>query len=190
MTKDPHHEDQKDVAAAATCKLQEWLTCAQSGNTTNCAPLRLAVCCGEAGSGKTALISALVTLTCQLAGTKKSARVCGPACSAAFNAGGLTCQKLFHVLLLSDGVNMSAASLKSLMQKLTDTAAIIVDERSALVSARVPGMMEQRSRQAAFNSSNCQRDWGGAPIILAIGDDCQLPSIDVMKGDFLFWKQT
>ena len=43
VTKDLR-EDQKDVAAVATCKLQEWLTCVQSENTTDCAPLHCDQC--------------------------------------------------------------------------------------------------------------------------------------------------
>jgi hypothetical protein len=179
MTKDLH-EDQKDVAAKVMCKLQEWITCVENETTRNYTPLRLTVC-GEAGSGKTVLINTLVTLIRRLTGTKNSVHVCGPTGSAAFNAGGLTCQKLFHMPVHTDGINMSAASLKSLMQELTDTVAIIVDERS-MVSAKVLGMMEQYSRQAAFNGQNDQQDWGGIPIILVIGDDYQLPSID--EGSF------
>lgn len=179
MTKDLH-EDQKEVAGVVMYKLQEWFRCVESGTTENYTPLRLTVC-GEAGSGKTVLINTLVTLIRRLTGTKNSVHVCGPTGSAAFNAGGLTCQRLFHMPVHKDGINMSAASLKSLMQELTDTIAIIVDERS-MVSAQVLGMMEQYSRQAAFNGQNSQLDWGGIPIILVIGDDYQLPSID--EGSF------
>jgi hypothetical protein len=174
------HEDQKDVTAVAMCKLHEWFTCVENGTTTNHTPLRLTVC-GKAGSGKTALINALVTLTRRLTGTRNSAHVCGPTGSAAFNAGGVTCQRLFHMPTHSDGIHMGAASLKCLMQELTDTVAIIVDERS-MVSAKVLGMMEQCSRQAASNGQNSELGWGGIPMILIIGDDCQLPAID--EGSF------
>ena len=115
MTKDLH-EDQKDVAAVVMYKLKEWFACVENECTSNYTPLRLTVC-GEAGSGKTVLINTLVTLIRQLAGTKNSVHVCGPTGSAAFNAGGLTCQKLFHMPIHSDGINMSAASLKSFNAK-------------------------------------------------------------------------
>jgi hypothetical protein len=174
------HEDQKDVTAVVMYKLQEWFTCVRNETTTNYTPLRLTVC-GEAGSGKTVLINTLVTLIRRLTGTKNSVHVCGPTGSAAFNAGGVTCQRLFHMKMHTDGTDMSAASLKCLMQELTDTVAIIVDERS-MVSAKVLGMMEQYSRQAAYNGQNSELAWGGIPIILVIGDDYQLPSID--EGSF------
>jgi hypothetical protein len=174
------HEDQKDVTAVVIRKLHEWFTCVANGTTTNYTPLRMTVC-GEAGSGKTVLINTLVTLIRRLTGTKNSVHVCGPTGSAAFNAGGVTCQRLFHMPRYSDGVNMSAASLKCLMQELTDTVAIIVDERS-MVSAKVLGTMEKYSRQAASNGQNAELAWGGIPIILLIGDDYQLPSID--EGSF------
>ena len=174
------HDDQKDITAVVMYKLQEWFTCVQNENTTNYTSLRLTIC-GEAGSGKTVLINTLVSLIRQLTQKKNSVHVCGPTGSAAFNAGGLTCQKLFHMPIYSDGINMNATSLKFLMQELTDTLAIIIDERS-MVSARVLGMMEQYSRQAASNGKNSNLSWGGIPIILLIGDDYQLPSID--EGSF------
>jgi hypothetical protein len=118
---------------------------------------------------------------CRLMGTKHSAHVCGPTGSAAFNAGSVTYQRLFQMPMHSDGIHIGAASLKCLMQERTDAAAIIVDERS-MVFAKVLGMMEHRSRQAASNGQNSELGWGGIPTILTIGDDCQLPAID--EGSF------
>ena len=79
------------------------------------------------------------------------------------------------------GIDMNATSLKRMIQELTDTIAIIMDERS-MISAYVLGTMEQYSRQAAFHGKNTNQSWGGIPIIIAIGDDYQLPSIE--EGSF------
>jgi hypothetical protein len=173
-------EDQKDVTAYVMSKLQEWFTCVQNGNTKNYTYLRATIC-GEAGSGKTVLINTLVTLIRQLTGKKNSIHVCAPTGSAAFNAGGLTCQKLFHMPLHTNSINMNATSLKYLMQEFTDTVALVMDERS-MIAACIMGMMEQYSRQAAFNGQNSEVSWGGIPIVLLLGDDFQLPSIE--EGSF------
>ena len=135
----------------------------------------------NAVSGKTVLINTLVTLIRQLTGKKNYVHVCGPTGSAAFNAGGLTCQKLFCMPLYTNSINMNATSLKYLMQEFTDTVALVMDERS-MIAAYVMGMMEQYSRQAAFNGQNSELSWGGIPIVLVFGDDYQLPSIE--EGSF------
>jgi hypothetical protein len=121
-------------------------------------------------------LNTLVTLIRQLT-KKNSVHVCGPTGSVAFNAGGITCQKLFHMPVFYDSVNMNATSLKCLMEELEDTVAIIIDECS-MVHANVLGMMEQYSRQAAFLGKNPHLSWGGISIILIIGHDYQLPSIE------------
>ena len=173
-------EDQKDIAAYVMAKLNEWFTCVENGTTENYTYLRLTVC-GEAGCGKTVLINTLVTLIRQLTQRKNSVHVCGPTGSAAFNAGGLTCQKLFRMPIHCKSINMSAASLKYLMQELIGTVALFFDERS-MIPAYVMGMSEQYSRQAAFNGQNSEISWGGIPIIIVFGDDHQLPSIE--EGSF------
>ena len=63
------------------------------------------------------------------------------------------------------------------MEKLNGTIALIVDERS-MISAQLLGTMEDYCRQAAFQGQNDDLPWGGLPIVILVGDDHQLPSID------------
>src|SRR5687767_1279464 len=63
------------------------------------------------------------------------------------------------------------------MSKLENTVALIVDERS-MVSSLLLGTMEAYCRQAAFKATKRHLRWGGLPIVILVGDDHQLPSIE------------
>ena len=63
------------------------------------------------------------------------------------------------------------------MSKLENTIALIIDERS-MISALLLGTMEDYCRQAAFKGTKRNQSWGGLPIVILVGDDYQLPSID------------
>ena len=54
---------------------------------------------GIAGSSKSTLINTLVSTIRSFFQNEKSANICGPTGSAAFNAGGLSCHHAFHVLI-------------------------------------------------------------------------------------------
>ena len=103
--------------------------------------------------------------------------VCGPTGTAAFNAGGETCHRLFNIQGRLYNSKLSSQALKILMSKLEDTIALIVDERS-MVSALLLGTMEAYCRQAAFKGTKSPLSWGGLPIVVLVGDDYQLPPID------------
>ena len=105
--------------------------------------------CGVAGSGKSTLINMLVTAIRKITGKTNSVYVCGPTGSAAFNADGETCHRLFSIQAKLHSTELSAQALKTLMSKLENTIALIVNERS-MVSALLLGTMEAYCRQAAF----------------------------------------
>ena len=133
--------------------------------------------CGLAGSGKSTVINTLVTAIRKISQKNNSVYVCGPTGSAAFNAGGETCLQLFNIQGQLYNAELSAQALKSLMSKLEDTIALIVDERS-MISALLLGTMEAYCRQAAFKGTKPHISWGGLPIVILVGDDYQLPPID------------
>src|SRR6187200_3305201 len=101
--------------------------------------------CGVAGSGKSTLINTLVTAIRKLTGKTDSVYVCGPTGSAAFNAGGETCHRLFNISGRLYNSELSAQALKSLMSKFENTIALIVDERS-MIPAILLGTMEAYCR--------------------------------------------
>jgi hypothetical protein len=100
---------------------------------------------------------------------------------AAFNAGGETCHRPFNIQGRLCSAELSAQALKTLMSKLENTIVLIIDERS-MISALLLGTMEDYCRQAAFKGTKRHKTWGGLPIVILVGDDYQLPSID--QGSF------
>jgi ATP-dependent exoDNAse (exonuclease V) alpha subunit len=139
-------------------------------------PLRLTVT-GVAGSGKSTFIHTLVTAIRRLFESEDAVAVCGPTGSAAFNAGGSTCHHLFSLPMDAMLGELGAAKLKRIKQKLTKVVALVIDERSMLSSA-VLAMMEHHCKLGAYRGQKCDQTWGGIPIVILVGDDYQLPSID------------
>jgi GTPase SAR1 family protein len=139
-------------------------------------PLRLTVT-GVAGSGKSTFIHTLVTAIRRLFQSEDSVAVCGPTGSAAFSAGGSTCHHLFSLPIDAELGELGATKLKRIKQKLAKVTALIVDERSMLSSA-VLAMMEHHCKLGAYRGQKCDQEWGGIPIVILVGDDYQLPSID------------
>jgi len=139
--------------------------------------------CGVAGSGKSTLINRLVTAIRKITQKTNSVYVCGPTGSAAFNAGGVTCNQLFSIHGRLYESKLPAEVLKALVVKLEDTVALIVDERS-MVSALLLGTMEDYCKQAAFKGTNDTLKWGGLPIVILVGDNYQLPPIEEGAFDY------
>ena len=174
---DACREDQKEVLSYI---LQYFKTWYESNKTPDSlrefTPLRMTLC-GVAGSGKSTLINTLVTAIRKITQKTNSVYVCGPTGSAAFNAGGETCHRLFHIQTKLYNSELTSQALRNLVAKLKDTVALIVDERS-MVSALLLGTMEDYCRQAAFEGTNNDLSWGGLPMVIVVGDDYQLPPID------------
>ena len=170
-------QDQKDVLMYLLKHLKQWLDTAQSPELLKeYEPVRMTLC-GVAGSGKSTLINTLVTTVRKITGKTNSVYVCGPTGLAAFNAGGETCHRLFNIPSKVTNCTPEGIARRNLMTKLENTIMLIVDERSML-SAMTLGTMEAFCRQGAFKGTKSEQDWGGIPIIILVGDDFQLPSID------------
>ena len=73
---------------------------------------------------------------------------------------------------------LSAESTKKLLSRHKHSLILIVDERSMLDADQL-AMMERRMKETIHFGKNIfpDEDWGGLPIVLLLGDDCQLPSI-------------
>src|SRR5687767_9954187 len=132
--------------------------------------------CGVAGSGKSTLINTLVTAIQKITQKTNSVHVVAPTGAAAFNAGGETCHRLFNIQGSPQSCQLEGKALQNLMAKLENTVALIVDERSML-SSFVLGTMEAYCRQAMFKGTRSKLSWGGLPIVILVGDNHQLPSI-------------
>ena len=170
-------KDQKEVLAYILQYFKNWYELDKTSESQQTfTPLRMTLC-GVAGSGKNTLINTLVTAIRRITQKTNSVYVCGPTGSAAFNAGGETCHRLFNIQGRLNNSKLSAQALKTLMSKLEDTVALIVDVRS-MVSALLLGTMEAYCRQSVFKGTNTDLRWGGLPMVILVGDDYQLPPID------------
>jgi hypothetical protein len=139
-------------------------------------PLRLTIS-GAGGSGKSVLINTIASVFRKVFGRSDAVHVCGPTGSAAFNAGGVTVHRLFGIARRYTTKNLNANKQKKLLLHFANTICLVVDERS-MMSAELLGMMEHYARMTAHKGANNGKEWGGIPIVILVGDDFQLPSID------------
>ncbi len=168
-------DDQLDIIAYCINHVRKWIESFED-EEEKFEPLRLTVT-GVAGSGKSTFIHTLVTVIRRLFETEDAVAVCGPTGSAAFSAGGSTCHHLFSLPMDATLGELGATKLKRIKQKLGKVVALIIDERSMLSSA-VLAMMEHHCKLGAYRGQKCDQEWGGIPVVILVGDDYQLPSID------------
>ena len=170
-------EDQKKVLSYILQYLKKWYEIDKTTKSLENFKLLRMTLCGVAGSGKSTLVNTLVTVIRKISHKTNSVYVCGPTGSAAFKASGKSCRGLFNIQSKIHSSELSAQALKTLISKLEDTIALIIDERS-MVSALLLGTMEAYCKQAAFKGTKRQLSWGRLPIVILVGDDYQLPPID------------
>jgi hypothetical protein len=71
---------------------------------------------------------------------------------------------------------MSDMTRQSLLEKLQKTMVRLLDERS-MISQQLLGTLEGNVWNTAHEVSNVNQGWGGIPVVVIFGDDCQLPSV-------------
>jgi hypothetical protein len=71
---------------------------------------------------------------------------------------------------------MTNNTMEKLQNKLQNTVAILMDERSML-SQIILGLVEHTVVRSAHECGHSREDWGGVPVMVLFGDDYQLPSI-------------
>ena len=133
---------------------------------------------GEAGTGKTVLLNTLVTIMLSLFENVKTTDVCSPTGNSAFNAGGCTCHKKFRFSHIVDPLNMSESQLKSLLTEFAYNLIIALDERSLLCS-RIFGAIFTTCNMTMHQGLHKHLPFGGLPIFILLGDDFQIPSVEV-----------
>jgi hypothetical protein len=131
---------------------------------------------GCGGTGKSVLINTLVTCIRTIFQDNNSVFVTAPTGAAAYNVGGTTIHKEFKIGIKGNttGNDLTNHARQELMQKLLKTIAIFFDERS-MISQIVIGTAENNVRETAHNGGHDTEDWGGIPVVVAFGDDYQLP---------------
>jgi AAA domain len=162
-------KDQKQALAIALYHIREYC---EGDLITEDITMRLTVA-GVAGSGKSTWINTLVSLVRKLFNNNGTVGVYGPTGSTAFNAGGETINRGLGVPIPI--TTLSSTKHHQLMNKFADTIAVIIDERS-MVEAEKLGCAKLYMNECAHGGQT-QKDWGGIPIVILVGDDYQLPSI-------------
>jgi hypothetical protein len=177
-------DDQQQVMAVILLKIREWLCYIDDHLDEDFEPLRMTVV-GAAGTGKSVLINTLVTVLRKMFSINDVVQVAAPTGCAAFNVGGETIHRLCAVYFrkkYAEYLALSTATRKRLMSKFLRSVAVIFDERS-MIGLKTMGSACFNVTQSAHGGVHSEEDWGGIPIIIAFGDDYQLPpSLD--KGVF------
>ena len=150
--------------------------------------------CGKAGVGKTTLINTLISTVRQKFQCKNVASVVAPTGAAAFTANGETIHHYFGVQVKKTKSNeettMSDSKRRHLLSKLSNLILLIIDERS-MIDADVLAVIEHYSKQTAHSGRGicCNNLWGKIPVVLLIGDDCQLSAINSGAVDAMnYWR--
>jgi hypothetical protein len=167
-------DDQTQVLHFILDHLQKWF---DPDTTDKPEPLRLVIS-GVAGSGKSTLTNTIVTTVRKMFRSTKSVKVVAPTGQAAFNAGGTTCHHGLGVGVnkkIQDG--LTGSQLKELLLQNKDLVMLVFDERS-LVSSKLLARCHYNICHTVYGGTNSTKDWGNIPILLFVGDDYQIPSVE------------
>lgn len=172
------NEEQFKIAYVILKKIKEWLSLynATEDRKKKFKPLRMTVM-GCGGTGKSVLINTLVCCIRKVFDDNNSVFVTAPTGAAAYNVGGTTIHKEFKLNYMdtnSDG-NLGDNAKQTLIKKLLQTIVILFDERS-MIGQITLGDAESNIRKTAHNGGHENEDWGGIPVVVAFGDDYQLPA--------------
>ena len=152
-------------------------------------PLQITIS-GQAGSGKSVLIHTICSAIRNLFQRTDACYVCAPTGSAAFSAGGKTIHSLFGIgTKTTADDDISPTLRKRLQAKFANIVALIIDERS-LLSSNLLSRMQSYANKTFHRGQNEGTIWGNVPIVLLVGDDFQLPSIDTGAFDALITNVT
>lgn len=164
--------DQKDVALYILDGIFRYCT-----NPKEFEPIRMTVM-GMAGSGKTVLVKTLITTIRQIFQSRRAALVGAPTGAAAHNSGGTTLHRL-ACINPSNGANLviSDKEKEKLVATFMDTILLFVDERG-MTDFKTLGKAEVSIAQSTRDGVYSNKSWGNLPIVVLIGDDMQLPSVD------------
>jgi hypothetical protein len=171
------NEDQFKIAYVILKKIKEWLSLvsASEARKKQFKPLRMTVL-GCGGTGKSVLINTLASCIRNIFQDNNSVFVTAPTGAAAYNVGGSTIHKEFKISIQDIPLHneLSDIAKQELMNKLLRTIALFFDERSMIGQIAI-GSAEINVRETAHNGGHDTEDWGGIPVVVAFGDDYQLP---------------
>ena len=133
---------------------------------------------GAGGTGKSTIINIIVQAIETMFPDLYVVSVTAPTGAAAFGVGGTTCHKHFKLRIKDPTKPISTYAEKFLKEQFTRTIALIFDERS-LMSLEVLGGCEYNFSANCHKGANEEGFFGNIPIVILLGDDHQLPSVQV-----------
>ena len=175
-----NNNEQSNIVYSVIQKIKEWIEF-EKMNTNDSEkkfePLYITVQ-GAGGTGKSRTINVIITMIEQIFPTEKVTVVSAPTGAAAYNIGGSTCHRQFHVSVQDATKDLSQKSKNLLIKTLKHALVVIIDERS-LLSMEVLGGCENNAKECCHDGLNKKSNWGNIPIVILFGDDYQLPSVVV-----------
>ena len=165
-------DEQKAIAAVVLNSVSDWIQEKDSFK-----PVRMTISAG-AGRGKSFLINQLTLAIRQIFNRNDVVLTAAFTGSAAFNVGGKTCHSSFGISPMNPNDDLSEATKKKLLDTLRYIVAIFIDERSQ-ISANILGAAERNVSMTCHGGGKQEYDWGGIPVVILLGDDYQLPPVDI-----------
>lgn len=164
-------DDQKSIAVYILKGVQDYCL-----HPKDFKPIRMTVM-GMAGSGKTVMVKTLITAVRRIFQSRRSALVGAPTGAAAHNSGGVTLHRLVG-MNPSNVTNLviTPKEKEKLVKTFMDTILMFIDERG-MTDFQTLGKAESSIAQSTRDGVNSDKSWGGLPILVLIGDDMQLPSV-------------
>lgn len=169
---DELNDTQIDIVSMVAHTVTKWINSSQDFK-----PLRLTVAAG-AGRGKSYVIHQITTMLRRLFNSNEVVTIASFTGASAFNVGGKTIHSAFAVNISNPDECLSQAARSKLMKEFRYTVAILLDERS-MISAQLLGCAERNVRSTCHGGGKEGLDWGGVPVVIVFGDDCQLPPVNI-----------
>ena len=202
------NNEQEQIVYLCIKKIKEWLEFPnhyKQNNTVTFSPLYMTIQ-GVGGSGKTFLMNVLISTFKRMfefqefdehgESIKKGVTTvtAAPTGAAAFKANGKTCHSLFGVNFNNYSQDLSKEKKSQLLEDFIALLLLCIDERSML-SSKLIASMHKNAVETVHGESlgeinfKSKKLFGGIPIILLIGDDCQLPPV-IEKGIIQYFQFT
>ena len=167
---DQLNEEQRLIVLMAVDTVMKFLT-----NHPDYEPMRATIL-GQGGTGKSFIINTIISVIRRVTNLTGSVKVAAPSGSAAWNVRGCTLHRLLGIKVDKTSSPLSEAEAEHLQNNLKRMLVLMIDERSQ-INSKLIAVAERNCRVGAFNGKNQQEYFGGVPVVIIFGDDCQLPPV-------------
>ncbi len=174
------NDEQRHIVTTVIDTIVKWIS-----GSSDYKPLRMTVSAG-AGRGKSYIIHQLTAAIKRMFNRNDVVLTTAFTGAAAFNINGSTCHSSFGISTTNPNDELSAANKQRMIEALRYIVAILIDERSMLPAA-IFGAIERNVSVTCHGGGKQFLDWGGVPVVIILGDDFQLPPVDMGQGKGAFY---